>query len=333
VERYISVIVPNHNGGKTIGKCLEAAFSSRYKNFEVVVVDDCSDDNSIEIINKFPCKLIRLDKHSGASRARNKGAINSSGEVLFFIDSDCLLQKNTLAVVNDTFTRYCSSNTLIGGTYTWLPYDNNFFSIFQSIFVRYSETKRDKPDYIAAHAMIIDSGLFRSSGGFSEDFLPIIEDVEFSHRLQKSGYNLVMNPDIQVQHIFNFTLMKSLKNAFRKSMFWTIYSMKNSDLFKDSGTASAELKINVAAYFLILLLAALSFTFKNASLLIPLPFAFIFNLFINRKFLKSLCEVKGLSFAIRAALYYTMLYPLAVGAGAFAGMVRYLWSFLLQRGH
>jgi uncharacterized membrane protein (DUF441 family) len=109
--------------------------------------------------------------------------------------------------------------------------------------------------------------------------------------------------------------------------------MKNSDLFKDSGTASAELKINVTAYFLVLLLALLSFILKNSYFLIPLPFVFILNLSINRRFLKAIHETKGLSFAIAAAIYYTMLYPLAVGAGAFAAMIRYLWSFLLQRGH
>lgn len=333
MEKSISIIIPNYNKSATIGRCLEAVFASDYSNFEVVVVDDCSTDNSIEIIRQFPCKLIQLNRYSGASKARNTGAKSSTGEILFFIDADCLLQQNTLTLVNSAFKKYGNGSAIIGGTYTRIPYDDNFFSTFQSIFVNYSETKKEEPDYIATHAMIIDSEVFNKSRGFSEDFLPILEDVEFSRRLRRAGYKLVMDTDIQVQHIFNFTLMKSLKNAFRKSMFWTIYSMKNSDLFKDSGTASAELKINVAAYFLVLLLAALSSTFKNASFLIPLPFAFIFNLFINRKFLKSLYETKGLSFAITAALYYTMLYPLAVGAGAFAGMVRYLWSFLLQRGH
>ena len=189
-----------------------------------------------------------MDKHSGASRARNTGAKNSGGEILFFIDADCLLQKNTLASVNKAFL--ISENAIIGGTYTAIPYDKDFFSTFQSIFINYSETKKEPPDYIPTHAMAIARDIFMKSGGFKENFLPILEDVEFSHRLRKMGYKLTMNSEILVRHIFNFTLIKSMKNAFRKSMYWTIYSLKNKDLLTDSGTASIELKFNVASFFL-----------------------------------------------------------------------------------
>ncbi|WP_176230527.1 glycosyltransferase family 2 protein, partial [Candidatus Hakubella thermalkaliphila] len=166
MNKRISVIIPNYNGSSTIGRCLEAAFSSEYDNFEVIVTDDCSTDNSAEIIKGFPCKFIFLDKHYGASRARNTGAKNSSGEILFFIDADCLLQKNTLAAVNRAFSEYYNETSMlpspphpplnkggqggvvIGGTYTAIPYDKDFFTTFQSIFINYSETKKEPPDYI-----------------------------------------------------------------------------------------------------------------------------------------------------------------------------------------
>ncbi|MFC1837696.1 glycosyltransferase family 2 protein, partial [Thermodesulfobacteriota bacterium] len=70
---FISVIIPNRNGEKTIGLCLEAALASQYTNFEVVVVDDCSTDSSPGIISQFPCRFIRLPEHGGASAARNAG--------------------------------------------------------------------------------------------------------------------------------------------------------------------------------------------------------------------------------------------------------------------
>jgi glycosyltransferase involved in cell wall biosynthesis len=74
VPPFISVIIPNYNGEKTIGRCLDAAFASQYTNFEVVVVDDCSADSSTTIIEKYPCRLMRLSEHGGASKARNTGA-------------------------------------------------------------------------------------------------------------------------------------------------------------------------------------------------------------------------------------------------------------------
>ncbi len=55
----ISVIIPNRNGAATIGKCLTAVLDSRHDNFEVIVVDDGSGDDSVEIIKCFPCRLIR----------------------------------------------------------------------------------------------------------------------------------------------------------------------------------------------------------------------------------------------------------------------------------
>ena len=325
MNKRISVIIPNYNGSSTIGRCLEAAFSSEYDNFEVIVTDDCSTDNSAGIIKEFPCKLISLDKHSEASKARNTGAKNSSGEVLFFIDADCLLQKNTLASVNKAFLT--SEDAIIGGTYTAIPYDKDFFSAFQSIFINYSETKKEPPDYIPTHAMVISSEIFMKSGGFQENFLPVLEDVEFSHRLRKMGCKLTMNSEILVRHIFNFTLIKSLKNAFRKSLYWTIYSIKNKDLLADSGTASYELKINVASIFLNASLIMLFFYFKNTAFLVSIFLICTANLTVSRGLIKTFYKTKGLSFAIFATFYYTLIYPLPIGAGAFSGILRYMWSY------
>ena len=322
MNKRISVIIPNYNGSSTIGRCLEAAFSSEYDNFEVIVTDDCSTDNSAEIIKKFPCKFIFLDKHSGASRARNTGTKNSGGEILFFIDADCLLQKNTLASVNKAFL--ISENAIIGGTYTAIPYDKDFFSTFQSIFINYSETKKEPPDYIPTHAMVIARDIFMKSGGFKENFLPILEDVEFSHRLRKMGYKLTMNSEILVRHIFDFTLIKSMKNAFRKSLYWTIYSLKNKDLLADSGTASYELKINVATLFLNALLSMLFFYFKNTAFLISIFLICAVNLSVSKGLIKAFYKAKGLSFVIATTLYYTLIYPLPVGAGAFSGILKYI---------
>jgi len=321
MDKFISIIIPNFNGSSTIGKCLEAALASPYSNFEVMVVDDCSTDESVRIIEQFPCRLIRLDRHSGAAVARNKGAENSNGEILFFTDADCLIREDALSLANKALAD--QRNDVIGGTYTPLPHDTDFFSTFQSIFIHYSETKKKEPDYIAGHALVIEAALFKASGGFPENPLPIPEDVKFSHQLRRSGCRLIMVPEIQVSHVFNFTLFKSLRNAYRKSMFWTIYSLSNKDLLSDSGTASRELKATIVCFFLNILLAALSLILHDPMYLLPLPVVFICALFYSRKLLTSFFIAKGFFFFVRAALYYAGVYPAAVGAGVFAGMVRY----------
>jgi len=321
MNKFISVVIPNYNGGKTIGKCLSAVLSSKYDRFEVIVVDDCSSDSSVDIISKFPCRLIKLEKQAGASRARNAGAKKSSGKIIFFIDSDCIVSGNTLSLVHKAIT--AQKDTVIGGSYTPLPYDSNFFSIFQSVFINYFELKLKEPDYIATHSMAIEKSIFEKNGGFPEKFLPIIEDVEFSHRLRRAGYKLLMAPDILVRHIFNFTLRKSLRNAFRKSRYWVIYSLGNKDVFKDSGTASQELKINVLSYSLIMLSLLLYSSFNNRIFLILPLITACLNLYINKNLLRAFYRAKGAFFAILASLYYTIIYPMAVGAGSLTGMLQY----------
>jgi len=328
MEKRISVVIPNYNNAATIGKCLDAAYASQYSNYEVIVVDDKSEDHSVEIIKRYPCKLICLDKHSGASKARNTGAQNSRGEFIFFTDADCLLQKDTLSIVNETLIRTFQGQSrkeiVLGGTYTRMPYDKGFFSIFQSVFVNYSETRTADPDYVAAHAMIISAEAFNKSDGFPEDFLPIIEDVEFTHRLRRAGFKLVVNPEIQVQHIFNFTFLKSMRNAFKKTKYWVMYSLKNKDLLTDSGSASFELKTNVAFYFFSLLSIVLWIVSIKPIFLYILPVLFILNFIVSRRLFKAFYKTKGSLFAVPAFLYYLLLYPLPVGMGAVAAIINSL---------
>lgn len=324
------MIVPNRNGSATIGRCLEAVFRSSYGSIELIVVDDHSADDSVQVIAQYPCVLLRLETHDGAAAARNAGAERASGGVLFFIDADCLLQPDTVALAVESLVRE-GSRAIIGGTYTLEPADSDFFSRFQSVFINYFETRKaPEVDYIATHALAIDTAVFRSHGGFDETVRPILEDVEFSHRLRNAGCRLVMNPAIRVQHIFNFSLTRSLRNAFIKSRHWTRYTIANRNLLTDSGSASLGLKLNV----LVLagsagLLSAFVVT-GNMAFLVVMALALAVNLFVNRGLLLAFHRAQGLGFALRATLYYLLPYALAVGVGAGVGMLRHLFSYRVR---
>jgi len=319
----ISVIIPNYNDEKTLECCLQAVFASEYDNYEVIVVDDCSEDRSIDIIKRFPCRLIQLQKHAGASAARNAGARLSQGPLLFFTDADCVLHKNSLTIASQALFAN-GPNTVIGGTYQQQSFDNRFYSRFQSVFVHYSETKKSQsPDYIATHAMAIYKDTFLASGGFKEHWLPILEDVEFSHRLLRTNHRLLMNPNLLVQHIFNFSLFKSFKNAIRKSRYWTQYSIANKDLFNDSGTASHELKTNVILFYASLLCCTL-IAIK------PLVFVTLFfvlafaNLFVSHRLLIAFYSAYGIRFSLAAMIYYFCFYPIPVTIGGLIGFGSHL---------
>lgn len=324
VKPLISVVIPNRNGRTTIGRCIEAALASEYPAFEVIVADDCSDDGSCEIISRYPCRLIRMEKHCGAGKARNAGASAASGEILFFTDADCLIRPDTLVIAGRALAD-CGPGAVIGGTYTSEPADSRFFSRFQSVFVNYSETRSlESPDYIAGHALAMYSADFRESGGFPEDMLPILEDVAFSHRLRQQGYSLRVVRGLVVRHIFDYSLFRSMRNAWRKSRHWTAYSLANRDILANSGTASAELKINVLAYCIMALLVPAWLFSGRSVFLYSLSAAAILDLWLSRGFIRALYRTGGTLFAFLSTMYYMLLYPAPIAAGAAAGLLRHL---------
>lgn len=99
----ISVIIPLYNTEKYIGECLDSILAQTFTNFEVIVVDDCSTDNSAAIVENYipkfggRLKLSRMKKNSGGAPApRNKGFSLSRGEYILFMDSDDELIKTAL---------------------------------------------------------------------------------------------------------------------------------------------------------------------------------------------------------------------------------------------
>ena len=91
----VSVIVPLYNVEKYVGECLDSLLAQTFKNFEVIVVDDCSTDNSVEVAKSYAqkfkgrLKLTKTKKNSGgAGLPRNKGIELSRGEYLSFVDPD-----------------------------------------------------------------------------------------------------------------------------------------------------------------------------------------------------------------------------------------------------
>jgi teichuronic acid biosynthesis glycosyltransferase TuaG len=89
--KKVSVIIPMYNSSKYIKECVQSVLNQTYKNIELIIVDDMSSDNSVEIVEQFKddrIKLIKLSKNVGAALARNKGIDNATGEYICFLDSD-----------------------------------------------------------------------------------------------------------------------------------------------------------------------------------------------------------------------------------------------------
>ena len=117
----ISIIIPVYNTEKYLERCINSVLDSTYKNYEILLVDDGSDDCSLEICRNYSDKDSRIrvftQENQGASAARNRGIEESLGEWIVFVDSDDVIAHDFLAVVADKvcqdvdiiFFDYCQS--------------------------------------------------------------------------------------------------------------------------------------------------------------------------------------------------------------------------------
>lgn len=110
-ETKISVVVPVFNVELYIDKCIESILSQTYKNFELILVNDGSTDSSYQHILKYKDnnQIVIINKaNSGQSDSRYQGLLRSSGEYIYFVDSDDYIEPNTLEILVNDIIKYQS---------------------------------------------------------------------------------------------------------------------------------------------------------------------------------------------------------------------------------
>lgn len=116
----VSVVIPTYNNASRIALTLEAIIAQDYANLEIILVNDCSSDKTLEISRELlsrsnrKFKIITLDKNSGESVARNTGIANSSGEYIWFCDGDDLSKENLVSKLLSSALKY-DSDIAFGG--------------------------------------------------------------------------------------------------------------------------------------------------------------------------------------------------------------------------
>ena len=108
MHELISVIINVYNGEKFIRKCLESILNQTYNNLEILIINDGSTDNTLNICNEYSDKRIRIinQKNMGLSYSRNVGIENAKGEFLYFVDSDDFIEDDTIEYLYNMYQKY-----------------------------------------------------------------------------------------------------------------------------------------------------------------------------------------------------------------------------------
>ncbi len=131
-QPFVSVIVPVHNAGEYIAMCVDALIASSYPSFEIIMVDDCSTDDSVEIARQKGITVLQLSRQSGPAAARNYAAKKAKGDILFFVDADVLVQKDTIARMVTDFNEN-PDIVAVFGSYDDKPAEGNFLSQYKNL--------------------------------------------------------------------------------------------------------------------------------------------------------------------------------------------------------
>lgn len=197
----VSIVIPNWNGEEKLKKNLPSVLKVKSVE-EIIVVDDASSDNSVEILEReFPqVKLIKKNKNSGFSSTVNLGVKNSSCSLVFLLNSDALAKEDCVEKVLDHTKdpKVFSVGFNAGGSWAWGYFKDGYFWHGQA---------RETPKEVHQTLWVSGgSGLFKKSiwdelGGLDELFDPFYEeDVDLGYRATKRGYTNLWAPNAKVEH-------------------------------------------------------------------------------------------------------------------------------------
>ena len=195
MQHKVSVIIPCFNEQDNIQKCLDSIFAVNYPEhlLEVIVVDNGSTDQTKKIAQKYNIVFLEDDKKK-VSGLRNFGAKSAKGDILAFIDADCIVSYNWLVNAQ----KYFDDNDIAAwGSPPTIP-DNATWVQKTWYLIRQKKNKIEQVDWLESMNLFVKIEDFKKIQGFNET-LETAEDVDFCYRITKTG-KIISNASIKVIH-------------------------------------------------------------------------------------------------------------------------------------
>ena len=227
----VSIIIVNYNGKELLEKCLESVFKADYKNYEVIIVDNNSTDDTVEFVtDNYPSIiLLKLNSNKGFAEPNNIAAKIATGKYLLFLNNDTIVTPDFISemipvIENNDRIAICQS--------LLLKPDESIDSsgdFIDDLGVVYNSTKKidDVREISSARgaSMLIRKNIFDILEGFDEKFYVSFEDVDLGWRTWMIGHKVVLVPKSVGYHVGSQTI-KSIKPEIAFHGFKNQLSMK-----------------------------------------------------------------------------------------------------------
>jgi glycosyltransferase involved in cell wall biosynthesis len=313
-----SIVIPVYNGGDLFKRCLAAIRQSSYTDWELVVVDDGSTDDSDLLAGQFGARVLNTKGRLGPAAARNLGAQAARGRYLYFIDADCELHPDTLANIAQIIHTDPGLDALFG-SYDDAPGAPNFIAQYKNLFHHYvHQNSNATASTFWTGCGVIKRSQFLALGGFDLQRYrrPAIEDIDLGYRLKQAGGRIRLAKQVQVKHLKAWTLASLLKSdIFDRGIPWTRLILRGRAFMSDLNLQTHNRVSVVAVYGLLLALAA-GF-FQPPALFLALALAALL-LWLNQDLYRFFYQKRGLPFTLRVIpmhWFYYIYNAISFGCG------------------
>ncbi|WP_176557785.1 glycosyltransferase family 2 protein [Sporolactobacillus terrae] len=246
-QAAVAIVIVNWNGYKDTIECLESLNSNLYSNFKVFLVDNCSKNNSYELLQQdidtnryhYDIELMQTEENLGFAGGNNfalKKAMKQNYKYYWLLNNDTIAKADSLSLLVD----FLDKNSNVGITGSKIYYNNTNMIWFvggkfnrktgKIAHIGYKDVDHGsynqitEVDYITGCSMLVRHSVFEEIGLMKEDYFLYFEETDFNVRARKKGWDIKINPQSVIYHKVSISSGGEQKN---QAPYVAYYDLRN----------------------------------------------------------------------------------------------------------